>query len=266
MPLTWLIAGGVGLFLLLCIPYALGPILVLVTLRFRIPAKVVVVDPKTHPLPDEIRQYFHKAYLALTRDGFELAETMFLPAVVPNVKTLVALYVNRSTCDMAMSTFLLAADGIQTMKANYVEFATTFSDGVVVQTNNSRELSSFKPLPKEHTTQFWDIDDINRLYRLHRFLSEKYGRTGLPECRLDTQFGGNPVHYVARGVLEKSFGDQVGTGYLTRTPRGFGPTIRGAVIMAWQELWPLKPFRRLQRKRRAQQVLDEFEPFGTRAV
>ncbi len=266
MPLAWLVAGAVGLFLLLLIPYALAPFVVLLTLRFRMPATVVVVNPKTHPLPDEVRQYFHKAYLALTRDGFELADTMFLPAVIPNVETLLALYVNRSTSDMAMSTFLLASDGVQTMKANYVEFVTTFSDGVVVQTNNSRELSSFKPLPKEHTTQFWDIDDINRLYRLHGFLAEKHGRTGHPECRLDTQFAGNTMQYMARGVLEKSFTEQVGTGYLTRTPQGFGPTIKGAIIMAWQELWPLKPIRRMQRKRRAEQVLNEFEPFGARAV
>jgi len=230
------------------------------------PAKVVAVDPKTHPLPDDVRQYFHQAYLALTRDGFELVETMFLPLVVPNVETLLALYVNRSTCDMAMSTFLLANTGVQRMKANYVEFVTTSSDDVVVQTNNSRELGAFKPLPNEHTTQFWDIDDINRLYRLHGFLAEKHGRMGQPECRMDTQFGGNAVQYVARGVLEKSFADQVGTGYLTRTAEGFAPTIKGAVIMAWQELWPLKPLRRMRRKRQTLEVLGEFEPFGTSSV
>lgn len=264
MPWTLLIGVGAVVLFLLSIPFVLMPLLFFCMLRFRMPPKVDVIDPKTHPLPNDVRQYFHEAYLALTRDGFELVETMFLPDVVPNVQTLLALYVNRPTSDMAMSTFLLANDGVQSMKANYVEFLTTFSDDVVVQTNNSRELSAFKPLPNEHTTQFWEITDINRLYRLHSFLAAKYGRAGTRECRLDTQFFGNTVQYVARNVLEKSFAQQVGTGYLTRTSQGFGPSIKGAIIMAWQELWPLKPMRRMQKKRQAEQVLGEFEPHRTR--
>jgi hypothetical protein len=236
------------------------------TLRFRVPAKVIPIDPRTQPLPDEVRRYFHDAYMALTGDGFELAGTMFLPDVVPNVRTLLALYVNRTTSDMAMSTFLLAEGGIESLKAKYVEFVTRFSDGAVVQTNNTREIGSFKPLPQEYTTQFWDIEDTSRLYQLHRFLAQKHGGARSPVCRVDSEFGGNAVQYVQRAVLNESFAEQVSTGYLARAPEGFRATIPGALIMAWQELWPLKALRRQHRKRQAQQVLDEFEAFGKRGV
>jgi len=251
--------AGIALCILL-IPYVLGPILIFFTLRFRMPPTVVAVDPRVHPLPAEARNYLAEAYRGLTAEGFELLGTMLLPDLVPNVKTLFAMYTNRANSDMAMSAIIVAQGGVGgELKTSYVEFVHRFDDGVVVQTNNSAELSAFKRMPGEYTTKFWQIRDIRRLYSLHQQLIERFRQRGQPVNRLDAEYGGDAVRYVAKAVLEETFRDQVGTGYLAEDASGFRPSLKGAWIMAWQELWPIKGIRRWRERRRAERLLAELE-------
>ena len=258
-------AAAIVLGLLGCaalLPYVLGPPLVFAMLRFKLPVEVFAIDPAKERLPEEVRRYFGDVFTALARNGFELVSTIVLPALVPDVRSIVAVYANRSTGDQAMSTIIVATGGIETLKTRYVEFVTRFDDGVVVQTNNSPELGAFKPLPQEHTTQFRDIHDLDRLYKLHGFLAQKYRRSGRPLLRLDAEFHGNAVEYVSRVVLDETLRAQVETGYLAPTPEGLRATLRGACIMAWQEAWPAKAIRRRLCQRNAEQVLAEFEAAG----
>ena len=256
----WLYGLGGLVLCVLLVPYVLGPILVYFTLRFRMPPTVVAVDPRVHPLPAEARNYLSEAYRELTADGFDLVGTMFLPDLVPNVKTLFAIYANRTASDMAMSAIIVAQGGLSgELKTSYVEFVRRYDDGVVVQTNNSAELGSFKRMPGEFTTKFWQIRDIRRLYRLHQRLSDRFRQRGQPTFRMDAEFRGDAVQYIAKAVLEETFRDQVGTGYLSEGPSGFRPTIKGAWIMAWQELWPVKALRRWREKRHAERLLVELE-------
>ena len=159
---------GIALCVMM-VPYVLGPILIFFTLRFRMPPTVVAVDPRVHPLPTQARTYLGEAYQHLTAEGFAYVATILLPDLMPNVKTLFAIYVNRATSDMAMSAIIVGESGVGgELKTSYVEFVRRYDDGIVVQTNNSSELSSFKRLPTEFTTKFWDVRDIRRLHRLHQ--------------------------------------------------------------------------------------------------
>lgn len=256
----WLITLAAIVLCVLLVPYVLGPILIFFTLRFRMPPTVVAVDPRVHPLPAEARNYLAEAYRGLTSEGFELLSTMLLPDLVPNVKTLFAMYTNRATSDMAMSAIIVAQSGAGgELKTSYVEFVRRFDDGVVVQTNNSAELSAFKRMPGEFTTKFWQIRDIRQLYGLHQRLVERFRQRGQPVNRLDAEYGGDAVRYVAKAVLEETFRDQVGTGYLAEDSSGFRPSLKGAWIMAWQELWPIKGIRRWRERRCAERLLAELE-------
>ena len=254
---SWLEVAALVVLGILLVPHVLGPFLVLFTLKFRLPVEVIPVDPRTEPLPQSVREYFDRAYRVLTADGFELVGVMVLPSVIPNVRSLFALYANRATREMAMSTLIVGTGQGQQIQTRYIEFVTRFTDGVVVQTNNSRELGAFKPLPDEYTMQFWDVEDTHALYELHRLAVDKFRRAGQPVLRLDSEFGGDAVRFVARAVLEETFEDQVGTGYLVRTEDGFRASPKGALIMAWQELWPCKALRRASRRSRARAFLRE---------
>jgi len=257
---TWLnILIGIALCVLL-IPYLLGPILIFLTVRFRIPPKVVHVDPQVHPLSAEARTYLGEAFDALSADGFKFHGAILLPDVLPNVQTLFAMYTNHATADTAMSAIIVAQGGMgEELKTKYVEFVRAYDDKVVVQTNNSSELNAFKTLPEEFTTKFWEVTDIRRLYRLHRNLSDHFRQRGQPVNRLETEHGGDIVRFVAEVVLEETFRDQVGTGYLAEEASGFRPTLKGAWIMAWKELWPIKSIRRYREKSRANRLLSEME-------
>jgi hypothetical protein len=162
---------------------------------------------------------------------------------------------------MAMSAIIVGQSGLSPeLRTSYVEFIRRFDDGVVVQTNNSSELSAFKRLPNEFTTKFQQVQDIRRLYRLHELLAHRFRQQGRPVLRLDVDFGGSAIQYVAQAVLEETFRNQVGTGYLAETSDGFRPTIKGGLIMTWQELWPAKGIRRSRERRRAASLLAELEP------
>ena len=129
-----------------------------------------------------------------------------------------------------------------------------------MQTNNSSELGAFKKLPNEHTAKFWEIQDVRRLYQLHRWLLPRYSRNSRPVLLLDRDFGGDAVSYISKIALEDSFTKQIPTGYLRRCPEGFAPTIKGAMLMTWQELWPFKAIRRARCLRAANALLAEVGP------
>ncbi len=255
----WAAAAAGVVFCLMLVPYVLGPIMVFSMLRFTLPAEVIQIDPVKEPLPDEVRRYFAGVYDALTACGFQLVATIVLPPLIPNVRSILALYANRTTGDQAMSTLIIATGGIETLKTRYVEFLTRYSDGLIVQTNNSPELGAFRPLPQERTAQFWEIDDVPHLHRLHQFHCGQHRRAGQPVCSLDSRFGGNAVAYVQQVVLKETLEAQVAPGYLTLMPWGLRASYRGACVMAWQELWPIKGLRKQRRAAEAQAILAEFE-------
>jgi len=258
LPEWLIILIGIALCVML-IPYVLGPILIYFTLRFRMPPTVISVDPRAHPLPAEARSYFSKAYEDLTAEGFEFLETILLPDLMPNVQTLFAMYVNRANADMAMSAIIVAQSGVDgELKTCYVEFVRRYDDGVVVQTNNSSELNAFKTMPDEFTTKFWEEQDIRRLYALHQRLADRFRQRGQPINRFDTEYRGDTARFVAHAVIEETFRDQIGTGYLTETPSGFRATPKGAWLMTWKELWPIKRIRRWREKRSAEHLLSEL--------
>lgn len=253
----WLVWGFVAILLFLGIPYVLAPLIVGMTLRFRLPAEVVRVDPRQTPLPEDVRMYFDQAYHALVAQGFELLDVMYLPTVVPNVKSLLAVYVHRRAGDAAMSVFMMVEGPTTTMRKRHVEFVRRYEDGTLIQTNNSDELGAFPRKPREFTTQFPGLEDLQRLYALHRFMAQKQGGQGPPVLRIDREFGGNACEYVARVALDETLRDQIQTGYLTGD-QVLRPTMRGALIMSWQELWPAKALRQARRRRAADAVLREF--------
>jgi hypothetical protein len=242
---------------ILAFPFVVGPFIVRFTLGFRLPVELISVNPRETPLPEDTRQYFDHAYHALVAQGFELLDVMFLPSFVPNVRTLIAVYVNRRTLDSAISSFIIV-EGAMSARKRYVEFVRRYTDGTVVQTNNSDELGAFPAKPNEHTTQFTGLEDLARLYSLHQFVARKRGGTQTPYLRIDNEFQGRATDFVARAVIEESLLAQLETKYLEEAPKGMRPTWKGAILMAWRELWPVKPLRRLIRRRAADKVLREF--------
>lgn len=235
--------------------YVLGPVMVLAMLRFPDTPAVVQCDPQRDALPEDARQFFAETYVELSSLGFQLIGTFALPDVLPNVRSLLAMY-EHADGHMAMAT-VIVAEGIGTSKLKYSEFSTRYTNGLVVMTSNSTQLSSFRPLSNEFPCQLPALTDLSRLFMIHRGRCEQHRAGAQPERTLRTKFNGRAAEFIGLHILRRSFEEQVKVGYLRRTSQGFGASVKGACLMAWGEAFPIKQIRMAGVRRRANEVLAE---------
>jgi hypothetical protein len=140
----------------------------------------------------------------------------------------------------------------------YVEFVSRFRDGTVVHTNNSPQPGVFGPRPTHTAGRFPAVKEADRLYRLHQALAERHP-SGLKVLRLDEEFAGEARATVAASLVEEMEA-QVKTGYLHLSPqeRVYRPTCKGACLMTWKLLWPVKAIRRVLQEREAARLMADL--------
>jgi hypothetical protein len=149
------------------------------------------------------------------------------------------------------------------LEMRYVEFMAQFAGGDVrvVQTNNTSEVGSFPPLPQDLTFRFPHVADLDRLYRLHRALVRRHAGRQRRGLRVVEDFGGDATAYFREVVFRKAFQDQESTGYLryNAVQDCWQPTLKGAYLMTWRELWPIKPMIRARVRRRGLRLERELQ-------
>lgn len=248
----------------LALPYLVGPFLIRRNVTHPLEPDLVPFPPDLPSLPNDVAATFSAATRQLGAVGFEVLSGFGLPRQMPNVKAVVLLFANRATKDMAMATAIYgeAADG-STLQTHYVEIASVFRDETVVQTNNCDQLSAFRARPPVHTTQFPQVADAARLFRLHAALCRRFAPAALKAMPLDEEFGGDAQAYLA-AALREELDRQIPTGYMERDEAAgiYRPTVKGAFLMTWGELFPFKQIRRLRRDRQARELLAELEAEG----
>jgi len=244
--------------------YLLLPLLVLAKQRMRADAELLPFDPATAPMPPPLPQFFQNADAALTGLGFRRLGSYGLPDPLPNVQAVLHLYVHEPQRDAALvsSIYGVAADGSTAVRTHYVEFFSRFSGGDVraIQTNNSSELGSFPARPHNLTFRFPQVQDLGRLYRLHRALVGRHAPGAQKVLRVLEQYRGDASLYLREAVLRESYQEQETTGYLRydAAQACWRPTVKGAYLMAWRELWPIKPLRRARVRAKALRLEREL--------
>ncbi len=253
------------------------PILILLTFRQDANPKLELVDPQT-ALPGEVQSYFSRCHEELAPLGFENVGTLFLPNQLPNVRALLALYVDRDAKTGAMPVVMYAQMGDQwSIQTQYVEFSTSFTDGSTVNTGNQNVPGAFPVREGCISTLHPELQSSSVLYEAHRAVLQTHRSGRQRVMNLDSKHGGNVPAYIAGGMREE-FEHAVNIGYLKldqvgpppqprepspyQPPReanesAFRPTIKGAYLMTWQELWPFKPIRVKKRIRRDAKFLAE---------
>jgi hypothetical protein len=242
---------------LVLLPYVGGPVLIYFTQRLEAEPKLIPFDVDEYDWPRATQKLFDTAHTALTESGFELLSGFHLPSAAPNVKTSLLLFANRETRDSAMATAMSAEGAGATLQTLYVEFTARFSDGRVINTLNTRELGSFPNPPHVTSNYLPGVQDARQLLRIHEILTQDAGSRSQKVLRVDADFDGDAAAYLQFAVRE-SYEDAVRIGYLFREGRYFKPTVRGAVLMVWKELWPWKMIRRSARDRAARQLLSQI--------
>jgi hypothetical protein len=269
-----LLTVGAIVLLIALLVYAGLPAIIHMTLKQ--PAEPQLIPfPLDHPnLPREVAQAFQTVIDQLRPAGFEPVTGLALPNQPSSVRSIMLFLVNREARDYGYATMTYAgtaaAEDTETPAAPprgvfCVEIVSHFRYVTRLRTNNSgSDLGAVCPRGMRTTSQFPEVKDAGRLYRLHQALA---ARTGLRDrvFRLDEEFHGDAAAAVGAFMVE-AFAETVGPGYMYVSPvdRTYRPTWKGAFLMTWKMMWPMKVIRRAARDRKARRLLAELEGQGHR--
>jgi hypothetical protein len=257
LEIALLLAGGI---LLLCLlPYLFGPLLIYFTHKQAAQPELVPFTPGQTPLPANVDKFFSDTCWALDAEGFKIITGMFMPKQIEHVIAGLVYVVNRNERDSAIVVAIHAdPPGMMPFTQMHVEFVTRYRGGRLVQTGNAQALSSFPPPADAVNSYLPSIQDPRRLYQIHRALTKLHG-SGEKILRMDDQFGGDAVRYMQSALIEElDSACQAGYMRLDAPASIYRPTIKGAYLMTWQELWPFKGFRLARRKRRERKLLEDL--------
>lgn len=219
------------------------PLLLYFVFRLKSPTTVLLFQPEALQLPKEVLAYVVPAGKQLKGLGFQPIAHFCLPDLVQNAKSISAMWVNAETLEAALVNCIFAQGGGVEVKNFHVEFVTRFRDGSCVMTNNTAELSAFCSPSNHYTIKFWDIQDVNRLHRLHGLLCHQLGHAP-KKLTVAEDYHGDVESYINQEVIRVPAEYQVERGRFRRVPEGYAMTVFGAFLMGWQEVWPFKLLRR----------------------
>jgi len=240
--------------------YLWAPALIFFTNRMAAKPRANRFDADRNSLPQQAANYFARVSGAIAQEGFEEVGLYFLPNTASNVEALALLMKNARTDELAMAAAIYATvDGATQLKSTYVEFVSRYSDGRVFDTNNAFVLSCFAKIDGFDTVQFPRVQDLHRLYSLHTERCRRAAPHGQRVNRLIHEFDGDGSRYLSATMAE-SFARQAGVGYLQLDGEQYRPTVKGACLMTWKLLWPVKQLRTLKRDQRAKRLMSELLP------
>ena len=258
LALRWLTAA------LLLVPafYLLVPWLIYCTQRMNGYPEIVPVD-MSKPLPKKVTKYLRETSRDLTNLGYESQPCVALPNPMPNVVAIIQLWIHPQRQDAALVNMIFGVSDQPNTGLNtfYTEFLTRFDDEqvTVIQTNNTTQLNAFPDLPNELSFRFPMVRDITQLDRIHQKLVQQHGPQARRLISLYDLYEGDLTKYI-RGILVDSYRKQEGTGYLQYDENHgqWRPTVWGAMLMTWGQLWPMTTLQHRRIRQRAEQLLVEL--------
>lgn len=257
--LGWAIAAALSLLVLIAaLMYLGGPLLIYFTHRQQARPHLVAFKPGVTPLPADVDQFFHHTSWALAQQGFEIITGMFLPSQMENLVVALIYMIHRQEQDTVIAVALHNKTPGMTATMFHVEFVTRYRSGNIIQTANAQPLSAFPVPPHCVNSHFPSVQDPVELYRLHQAQCRRHG-SGPKLIKLDEQFGGDAVAYMAAALVEELDG-AVESGYmrLDAAAGQYRPTFKGALLMTYGELWPVKGVRLRRRSNRERELLAEL--------
>jgi hypothetical protein len=206
------------------------------------------VDPAT--LTPEMREFFDSVAGRMRGLGFEVATFLGHPrSVVPGIYSAEALLVNRATDDLAV---VIVTHGGSTRSLVYA-FRTDFSDGSRVSTGVNPGIGVFPRSPEDVGETFAFVDDVALLYEAHRRLIARHGLADRP--RRPAPRAGEEADY-HQWDWQRSMRWPLVRGYHWLDERAgvYRMTWKGAFLMTWKLVPPIKPWRIALRDRRARRT------------
>jgi len=262
--LLWL-AGFVPLviFLQMC----LGPIIFYAT--WSVPARRKFSGVDFASLPSRTAEFLATAAAGLVDEGFSTAAHLYTPAKGMQ-DCYVSIWINRATGDAAELICVMVRGGRGLVLASHsVGFATRYPDGTAVTTSNSRLPGIFSPRASVDAIRLARIASVSLLYRIHRARVVHVGPSPKPVIRVPGAEVEEHLRYEYETMVE-----QVRAGYFwfDAPVNQFRPTLKGAILMTWKLVFPVKQIRQWHTARntanrlRAIGMWDEAQGMDSEAV
>ncbi len=254
------IVVGFVLCLVVAGPYVGLPIIVKSMMKNKAVPELVEFDPEANPPPRDVDAFFARTIRELRPEGFSVACHIIVPQQIPNVNALLMVLENRTKRDLALTVVMFGSHKTEEgttvrMQSQHVQFGAEFVDGMEINTTNSGVESAFAPVPNKRHFCFPEVQNAAALYRIHqRALQEFAGVERRPVPASDNMLQTLQAEMIAE------MANQVGTGYLTLNADGsyFFPTWKGAFLMSWKQVWPVKAIRSAIRVRRARRLMAQW--------
>ncbi|BCM91813.1 hypothetical protein IAD21_03689 [Abditibacteriota bacterium] len=217
------------------------------------------VDPAQWPT--SVAQTMSRVEHDLYAMGFSIVARFRMSNAANNTDTILTMLVNYKSGDKAMITAIWGnANGVWTLGTHYTEFSTRFEDGHCFDTMNSKTLGSFQRGPMDIKTQVPQLKEAADLWALHRFVMRKHNPAGRKIV-----YDMKDAETYLRRIWREGFQEQAKFGRFTEKGSRFQPTWKGAYLMTWALMWPMKWIRESQMNTRAQAIIREWrgQPVST---
>ena len=204
--------------------------------------------------PRAVLTYLKDMSERLESAGFTLVGCMSMQQQTTGVTPYFALLIHRLAGDKAMACAIYTeAEGVMSLGTRYVEFSTRYEDGRMIDTNNSAALDAFRAVPEKTVNKFPTVEDPLELYALHQEIMREFA----PSARKVLPDEGAELDYLANVLIEDYERQcRLGMLYLDPAAAAYRPTMKGALLMTWGLLPPMKQVRSLQMNRAAERRLQ----------
>jgi hypothetical protein len=245
--------GCAGFLLLFpALLYVVAPIVV--KNRLTVKAVGTIHTVLAEQLPADVAAFIGATVQTLAPLGFRAVLSAREEDMTPGVTCYILVFVNAATGDTAMAQFAISSLPRGPQRVPTIMFSTKFPDGSSVITTTFSE-PIYPPDPRVAAISLPDLRDATLLWEIHRRRRERLapGAIGVPVPQ------GREIQALA-DENAKLLARVAAAGYLTLDADGerYRPTWKGACLMSWKLLPPLRQLRRARRRARARAELREL--------
>jgi hypothetical protein len=241
--------------LLLLLPYILIPIHLHRTNWLSAHHDYQAFHPAREVVPEEVWSHIRETVQSLSPCGVKVVAHFRKSGAVPGAMAFVTLMQTADQVTVAKVITVLATAKKRQIGQSTLAFLTELADGTEIVTANNTQ-PSHTPHPKKRTV-LWlpDVRNPRELYEFHQRSMQRFSGSF---NRYD--LNGNPAEYMKQ-YSEAEVSHWVNKGYYKLDPatQVYRLTWKGAALIGWSYLWPIKPIRRAWRRYQTKKLLRKLE-------
>ena len=211
--------------------------------------------PEREVVPEEVWSYIRETVTNLNGCGLKLLGHFRKSGHVPGAMTFVTLMRSTDRLTVAKVITILTKSKTPLAGHNSLAFFTESTDGSeIVTTNNSKPV--YTPHPRKRIAlSLPQIQNPRELYDFHQRSVQTFCDAPKP-CMLN----GNPSEYL-KHYAEAELAHWVREGYYKLDPaaQDCRLTWKGAALIAWKYLWPIRTIRRAWQRHKTKKLLRKLE-------